>query len=63
MKEIKEDALDGLDVQYVSRMEEGLDQVLESEPVRNPEAFFRVPDGERKPIPNGQSEATEVVVA
>ncbi len=62
VKEIKDGALEGLDVKYATRMEEVLKEVLEDEPVRDPEAFFRIPDAEKKPVANGHVETPDVVV-
>ncbi len=49
VKEIKDDALEGLDIRYVERMEEVIDLVLEADPVADPVDFFRIPEAERRP--------------
>ncbi len=56
--EIKDVAVEGLDVRYVKRVEEALAQLLEAEPVDDPAVVFAVPDGEKSPAPS----APDVVV-
>ncbi len=63
VKEIKEEALEGLEVFYVSRMEEALDLVLEDTPKNDPETFFRVSDAEKRQVSNGAPVQSEVVVS
>ena len=45
--DIQADALDGLQVTYVERMDDVLEQVLEPDPTANPESYFTVPDAEQ----------------
>ena len=45
--DIQADALDGLQVTYVERMDDVLEQVLEPDPMANPESYFTVPDAEQ----------------
>ncbi|MBX2818830.1 MAG: endopeptidase La [Rhodothermaceae bacterium] len=47
IEEIDPDVLQGLDVQYVKRMSEVLDQVLLDEAMADVEEFFAVPENER----------------
>ncbi len=46
--EIRGDALEGMEVTFVKRMEEVIEEVLEEKAVSDPEAFFTVPDSEKK---------------
>jgi ATP-dependent Lon protease len=48
VKEIKDDALKGLEIRYVKRVEELADLVLEAEPMASPEEIFVVPDSEKR---------------
>ena len=48
IKEIRDDAVEGLEITYLKRMEEAMDQVLEPEPVADPRQFFAVPDADRR---------------
>ncbi len=43
----EEEALEGLDIVYVERMDAIIDQVLEPEPETDPQEFFTVPDAEK----------------
>ncbi len=45
--DIRKDAIEGLDVHYVSRMRDVLPLTLEDEPVRDAKAFFAVTDADR----------------
>ncbi|WP_022834569.1 endopeptidase La [Salisaeta longa] len=47
VKEIKDEALEGLTITYAERMDPVIDTVLEPEPMTDPEAFFAVPDHEK----------------
>ncbi|MEX0747379.1 MAG: S16 family serine protease, partial [Rhodothermales bacterium] len=58
IKEIKNGALDGLDVVYVTRMDELMGLVLEESPTVDPNALFIIPEQEKRlqaaiPPPNG----------
>ncbi|NBC19130.1 MAG: endopeptidase La [Bacteroidetes bacterium] len=56
IKEIKDEALEGLNVHYVKRMESVIDHVLEDEPMRDPAEYFQIPESEKRThvtIPNG----------
>ncbi len=48
IEEIKNNALEGLEVTYARRMEEVLDRALVEEPVHDPVKFFAVPDAEKR---------------
>jgi ATP-dependent Lon protease len=63
VKEIKDDALEGLDVEYVERMEEVTEIALEDEPVADPASLFAVPDAEKRPAPsNGETTTVQETV-
>ena len=64
VKEIKSGAIDGLEVQYVSKMRDVLELTLEKEPIRDPVAYFRV-DKEDKDAAAAASDGVpkEVVMA
>ena len=47
--EIKDAALEGLDVHYLKRMEEVMNHVLEDEPVIDPQELFTIPESEKRP--------------
>ena len=47
VREIESDALEGVEVTYVRRMEQVIDHVLEEEAMNDPETFFAVPDREK----------------
>jgi len=56
IKEIKDEALEGLEVHYVKRMEEVIDHVLEAEAMQDPASFFQIPESEKRThvsVPNG----------
>ncbi len=61
--EIKRGALKGLKVQYVERMEEALERVLEKRSVARPEVFFSIPDAEKRSAQhvNGSSSLDEPI--
>ena len=46
--EVKDEAVEGLDVRYVKRVTEALEVVLEPEPTEDPVVLFTVPDRERR---------------
>ncbi|NBB85812.1 MAG: endopeptidase La [Bacteroidetes bacterium] len=48
VREISDEALEGLEVAYVERMDNAIDALLESEVETDPEAFFSVPDHEKR---------------
>ncbi|MEX0821495.1 MAG: endopeptidase La [Rhodothermales bacterium] len=48
IKEIKDEALEGLDVRFVTRMDDMFDLVLEKEPVTDAAALFSVSDKEKR---------------
>ena len=56
IKEIKGDALDGLEITYLKRMEEATELALATKPVADPVTLFTIPDAEKRPHqvpPNG----------
>jgi ATP-dependent Lon protease len=60
--EIKKTVLKGVRVQYVKRMEDVLDVVLEKRRIKNPALLFTIPDTERgSGSANGVSESQRVV--
>ncbi len=63
--EIEGDALDGLAVDYLKRMDEVVEEVLEEEPVTDPKVLFTVSDREKKlaAATNGASVAHEGAAA
>jgi ATP-dependent Lon protease len=63
--EIESDAIEGLNVIYLTRMEDALGHVLEDDAVQDAAAFFTVPDAEKhaRTAPNGVPDATPVAVA
>ena len=48
IKEVKPEAIAGLDVHYVAKMRDALALTLEEAPVRDPHAYFRVSDEEKR---------------
>ena len=46
--EIKDETMEGLDVQYVKRIDEALGLLLEPEPVDDPAVVFHIPDAEKR---------------
>ena len=58
VKEITDDALEGLDIEYVERMESVIGHALEGEPVLDPADFFAVPDAEKHPPASDGQTAT-----
>ena len=61
VKEIKDEALEDVEVVYVERVDEVIDLVLEEKQIEDPQEFFQVPDAEKRPIlgNNGGSGAME----
>ncbi len=53
--EIKPEALKGLSITFIKRMEQVLQRALEEKPVTDPVAFFQVPESEKQAVtgPNG----------
>ena len=47
---VKDEAIDGLDVQYVKRIDEALALLLEDEPMDDPAEVFHVPDAEKNRV-------------
>jgi ATP-dependent Lon protease len=47
--DLQEDALEGLQITYVERMDDVLDRVLESEALDDPNTHFAVPENEKTP--------------
>ena len=47
VEEVKDEAIEGLDVQYVKRVDEALALLLEPDPVDDPAVVFHVPDRDR----------------
>ncbi len=65
IKEIKDSALEGLDLTYLKRMEEVIDLVLEPKPVADPAQLFTIPEAEKQaqpPPPNGFETVQPTVV-
>ena len=58
VKEITDDALEGLDIEYVERMESVIGHALEDEPVLDPADFFAVPDAKKHPPASDGQTAT-----
>ncbi|MDT7856771.1 endopeptidase La [Rubrivirga sp. S365] len=48
VEEIKDEAVEGLEVHYVKRITEALDVLLEPDPVEDPAELFTVPDAEKR---------------
>ncbi|MFB3132945.1 MAG: endopeptidase La, partial [Rhodothermales bacterium] len=56
IKEIKSEALDGLEITYLKRMEEATELALWKKPVTDPVKLFTIPESEKRPYqapPNG----------
>ena len=65
VKEISDEALEGIEITYVERVDPVIDTVLEDESVVDPAEFFAVPDAEKKlhaGTTNGASSDDPVVV-
>jgi ATP-dependent Lon protease len=62
VEEIKESAIEGLDIQYVTRIPEALELILEPEPQRQPTERFAVPEREKRHAPAPSPDGFEVVV-
>ena len=65
IKEIKGDALDGLEISYLKRMEEAIELALDTKPVIDPVKLFTIPDSEKRPHqapPNGTETVQTTVV-
>ena len=65
VKEIKDEALEGIAVTYVERVDAVIDAVLETEAVADPNEFFDIPESEkrlRSGAHNGSSSEGETVV-
>jgi len=60
VREINDEALEGLEVAYVERMDNAIDALLEREVETDPEAFFSVPDHEKR-LHNTESNGRELV--
>ncbi len=60
--EIKDEAVEGLDVHYVKRIPEALEILLEPEPAEDPVALFTVPDREKR-LAGPASDGGPVVVS
>lgn len=64
IREINDEALRGLDVQFLKRMEDVLDLALVKRPERSPTKLFTIPDTEKRPhqpVPNGLETVRTVV--
>jgi ATP-dependent Lon protease len=48
IKEIKESALEGLEVVYIKRMDELIGHVLEEEPIADAQHLFTIPESEKR---------------
>ena len=48
IKEIKNGALDGLDIRYIKRMDEIIDEVLDKTPAADPSTLFQISDQEKR---------------
>ncbi len=62
VKEIEEEALKGIEIQYVKRMGEVIDIVLEDEPETDPVELFRIPEAEKNQRPPVREETAEGAV-
>ena len=63
IKEITDDALEGLGLKFVERMESVIEHALEDEPVTDPEALFAVPEAEKSTPPaNGETTTVQETV-
>ncbi len=65
IKEIKSDALDGLEITYLKRMEEATELALAKKPVTDPVKLFTIPESEKRPHqapPNGAETVQTTVV-
>lgn len=63
IREIKSDALEGLDITYIGRMDAVIDHALEEEAVTDPVALFEVPEAEKhrvQPPTNGTTVVQDV---
>jgi ATP-dependent Lon protease len=47
VRELKEEALEGIEIVYADRMRTVLDDVLEAKPVADPETLFDLPESEK----------------
>ncbi|MBO6576101.1 MAG: endopeptidase La [Rhodothermales bacterium] len=54
--EIEKDALKGISIEYLTRMEEILEHVLVKRPLKSPREFFKVPDSEKRKVMGGTPE-------
>jgi ATP-dependent Lon protease len=62
VEEVKDQAVEGLTIRYVQRIDEALGQVLEAEARTDPATYFAVPDGDRRHhSPSSDSDGTPVV--
>src|SRR5690606_22754704 len=68
VEEVKAEAVEGLTMRYVQRIDEALDLLLEKEPRVDPAAYFAVPDGEKRlyrppaPVDDGGTVVEEPVM-
>ncbi len=65
IKEIKSEALDGLEITYLKRMEEATELALWKKPVTDPVKLFTIPESEKRPYqapPNGAGAVQSTVV-
>ena len=62
VEEIKDEAVDGLDVTYVKRIDEALDRLLEPDADESPADVFTVPDSEKR-LAGPPAEPAPLVVA
>ncbi len=65
VKEVKDEALEDIEVTYMKRMDDVIDEVLEEEPNTDPHAFFAIPEQEKRlsrGAPAGGDGSTTVVV-
>jgi len=64
IEEIRDNALDGLEILYAKRMEDVLAIVMEDEPVVPPEVFFKIPESEKNRVPaaNGNGTVEQAIV-
>lgn len=61
-EDVEANALEGLEIVYVKRMEEVIDLVLEKEPVTDPTSYFTIPEGEKRRELAGNGSVTESTV-
>lgn len=59
VKEITGEALEGIEVTYVDRVDQVIDLVLEEDQIEDPETFFTLPESEKKIIEQQENSSPE----